>query len=45
VRLVIDIDEAAVRARPGADDRDQLNEVFAELIERLIRADAEQHRR
>jgi hypothetical protein len=53
VRLVIDIDEAAVGALLAhhgllphyrCDDRGQLNAAVAELIERLIRADAEQHR-
>jgi hypothetical protein len=53
VRLEVLVDEAAVGEllahhgllpAYGTDDRDQLNAAFAELMKRLIEADAEQHR-
>jgi hypothetical protein len=52
VQLTVEVDEVAVSnllahhgllPHYGTDDRDQLNDAIAELIDRLIRADAEQH--
>jgi hypothetical protein len=53
VRLVVDVDETAVTdllahhgllPAYGTDDRCQLASAFAELMKRLLEADAEQHR-